>query len=178
MISIATTLRIIAQEAEEDSEEKDTSLRYKYEPEKVTVFFSAPDHVTTQEVSDGGNFQWTRYELLFKRVGYDKGKLETVHHYIYKTPLYPWGERAPGGQEVVDADPRITEVDLLPQEAERVLPKYLKDLKLYPPGLVGIYVNTHKSAPGKKYPYAEFNRKFRKSGFYKVVTKSHDLENP
>lgn len=154
-----------------------------YEPEEVKVYFSAPDKPSTEEIGEEANFQWTRYELIFKRIKYDEeGKPEEIKHYIYKTPLYPWGEEAPGGQEVIDSDPAITRADIAPNEAKRLVKlkdkKILEKPDLYPVGLEGTYINTHKSAPGKEYTYDDFNRKFRKSGFYKVITKTHKLENP
>lgn len=157
--------------------------RVMYEPEKVTVYFSAPDKPSTETVTEEGNFQWTRYELIFKRVilGSD-AKERDIKHYVYKTPLYSWGEEAPGGQEVVDSNPDITEVDLTPEEAKREITwrgkHILRGPEIYPAGLEGIYINTHKSAPGKEYTYDKFNKKFRQSDFYKVVSKSKKLENP
>lgn len=173
MISIASIIRVLAQEAE-----KPSAGRSKYVPEKVTVFFSAPDKPSVETPSGEGNFQWTRYELLFREETFEKGKLVKAHHYIYKTPLWPWGDESPGGQEVVDANPKITEIDLSPEEVKRGLPKILRGPNLYPPGLQGFYVNTHKSAVGKEYTYGDFDKKFRKSGFYKVITKSKKEENP
>lgn len=157
--------------------------RKLYEPEEVKIYFSAPDRPTTETVTEEGNFQWTRYELIFKRTTLDsKGKTEDVRHYIYKTPLYSWGEEAPGGQEVIDSNPAITEADMTPEEAKREVTwkgkHILRGPSLYPSGLKGTYVNTHKTAPGKEYTYDEFNRKFRKSDFYKVVTKEKKLESP
>lgn len=161
------------------SAEKAAAERTVYEPESVRVYFSAPDRASTEEVSEGGNFQWTRYELTFKRVKLDKkGKIAEVKHYVYKTPLFAWGAEAPGGQEVIDADPAITEADITIDEAKRNMPNVLSGPELYPAGLKGTYVNTHRTATGKDYTYDEFNRKFRRSDFYKVVTKTHKLENP
>jgi|GEM_PF-6232489 len=181
MYSFAEELRSIAKEIEEPEEGE---VKTSFVPESVTVYFSAPDRTTTEEISEGGNFQWTRYELLFKREKHDAtGKLLDAHHFVYKTPLYPWGTEAPGGQEVVDANPDVTEIDLTPMEAARYLARYkgnplLEGPNLYPLGLKGFYVNIHRSVGKKKYPYDVFNRKFRNSGFYKVVTKGHELENP
>lgn len=176
MLKITDLLRKVAAEAEKKEQK---AARTLYDPISVRVFFSAPDKPTTQTISEEGNFQWTRYHLTYKRVKYNKnGKPVEVKHYTYETPLYPWGTRAPGGQEVVDADPDITEVDMTPEEAQRAMPTILRKPDLYPTGLKGFYVNTHKSAPNKEYTYEEFNRKFRKSDFYKVVTKSKKLENP
>lgn len=154
-----------------------------YEPEKVRAYFSAPDKPSTETVTEEGNFQWTRYELIFKRtILGPKDSPTEIKHFIYKTPLYSWGEEAPGGQEVVDSDPDITKADMTPEEAKREVTwrgkHILRGPDLYPVGLEGVYINTHKSAPGKEYTYDDFNKKFRKSGFYKVVSKSKKLENP
>lgn len=170
MFSIADHIRRIAAEAEKPS-------RFKYEPEKVRVYFSAPDEPTTEEISSkGGNFQWTKYELLFKRTELKDGKPVSIKYYKYVTPLYPWGEEAPGGQEVLDADPKITEADMTPEEAKRALRKYLSKPDLYPRGLSGYYINTKEGE--KAYTYEKFNKKFRQSGFYKYVTRTHKLETP
>jgi len=106
----------------------------------------------------------------------------SVRHYIYYTPLHTWGGEKPGGQEVTDRNPAITEADMTPEEAKDKVTwrgkKILEKPELYPAGLKGSYINTHKSARNKEYTYDEFNRKFRKNDFYKVVTKGHKLENP
>lgn len=192
MDRISELLRRLAAEALEPSVEESESdtppeeekapkgpVRYKYAPERVTAYFEAPDKPSTATVSDEGNFQWTRYELLFTRSEYTTGgKLEEGKHFIFRTPLYPWGVEAPGGQEVLSGEKFLTEKSVTPDEAKRNLIKYLAKPELYPAGLHGTYINIHKSAPGKKYPFAEFDRKFRKSGFYKVVSKEKELKNP
>jgi len=172
MNAIHDYIRKLAKAADPDKpadSEKPAETSTGYEPESIRVYFSAPDKSSTETVSEEGNFQWIRYEMIFKR---------NNNHYIYKTPLYAWGLRAPGGQEVLDAKEAVTEEDVTPDEAQRGLAKYLRKPELYPAGLKGTYINNHKSARGKKYPYDVFNRKFRKSDFYKVVSKSKKLVNP
>lgn len=151
--------------------------KVKYVPEGVTVYFSAPDKPTTETITESGNFQWTKYELLFKQEASDGA----IKHYVYKTELYPWGLGSPGGESIEGTD------EITPDELKRALiyngKKILENPEIYPQGLHGTYVNTHKTAPmgkygGHAYTYDEFNRKFRKSEFYKVVTRDLKQESP
>jgi len=181
-LSTSDFLRHIAQEVEEktEKEKKPEKGRAEYIPEEVRVYFSAkpPEKPSTETISEEGNFTWGKgfgipgYEFIFR-----KGD----SHYIYELPITPWGLRdVKGTAEVSDADPNITEADITPSEVEKIFSKIVKKPLLYPPGLRGYYINTDKSDPeeGKKIPYAKFDQKYRKSGFYKVVSKTKKLENP
>jgi len=152
------------------------------DPEKVRLFFMAPDNPSTKTLTPEGNFQWVGYELLFKKDG---------KHYKYQTPLWAYGEEASGDQSILEFDlnsKELTETkDFSIDQAKNLLKKYRT---IYPEGLSGFYYNVPEQFAkgkvnidqwaryGKKYTYGDFDKKFRKSGFYKVVGKDKELQNP
>jgi hypothetical protein len=158
-------------EPEEDSSSKGLS------PEMVRLFFMAPDDPSTKTITPEGNFQWVGYELLFKK---------NQKHYKYRTPLWAYGDEAEGDQTVVDSENEETK-DLSLDQVKDSLKKYRM---VYPAGLSGFYYNVPESLAkskfdvdqwiraGKKYTFSDFDKKFRKSGFYKLVNKGKKLENP
>jgi len=184
------TLEVEEEEKTPEKKEPDSEAMV---PEKVRLFFMAPDEASTETITDQGNFQWIGYELTFK-VG--------AQHYVYRTPLWPWGEEKKGGDQIVlESDPQTDKIeesgDFTLDQVKRGLEKYRAvspntgpDIYKALNNISGFFYNVDKNdsstfnvdnwkKTSKRYTYEDFNKKFRDSGFYKLVSKSDKkLVNP
>lgn len=153
------------------------------EIEEIKIYFSAPDPhrpstktlTLESEKMDEANFYWRQYAILFTDAKED--------WHIYLIPLHPWGEKKPGGEEVIQSDSlwsvkRDETPSLTSKEVEKLFPEILKGPELFPSrGYQVSYINSHKSDKKEDYSPEEFRRNFDNT-FYTVLTKNKMLENP
>jgi hypothetical protein len=133
-----------------------------------------PESLTIEKSKEfEANFQWIKYAILFT----DKD----MNWYTYITPLYPWGDRQKGGQELLASDSvgnikKDTEVKISPEEVEKEFSSFLKKPELFPKAQVS-YLNANKSDK-HKYSSEEFKRDFVDSGRYILLTKDRRFVDP
>lgn len=188
------TIEVEEEEKEEAPEEESKgSSKGLMIPEKARLFFMAPDNASTETITPQGNFQWIGYELTFQ---------SGSQHYVYRSPLWPWGEEKKGGdQTVLEFDPQTEEVEESDDFTVDQAKKSLKSFRAIPPNtgpniykalsnISGFFYNVPKGdvaivnmdkwkKTAKRYTYEEFKQKFRDSGFYKLVSKNEKkLVNP
>ena len=104
-----------------------------------------------------------------------------MNFYSYITPLYPWGKKQEGGQEIFASDSlgKIDEnkkVEITTGEVEGEFSKLLKEPNLDPKTQVS-YINADKT-DRKKYSSEDFKKTFISSGRYIVLTKNRDYVDP
>jgi hypothetical protein len=152
-----------------------------YTLHEIRVSFDAPplkslkpESLTIEKKQEfEANFQWVRYGILFT----DK----KMKWYTYLTPLYPWGDRQKGGQELFFADSvgnirKNKKVEIPIETVEEFFSGYLKKIDLFPKAQAS-YVNANK-ADRHKYSSEEFMTDFVKSGRYVLLTKDRRYVDP
>jgi|WetSurMetagenome_2_1015567.scaffolds.fasta_scaffold468831_2 hypothetical protein len=153
----------------------------EYTLHEIRVSFDAPplkalkpDSLTIEKKKEfEANFQWVKYAILFTN--------KKMKWFSYITPLYPWGERQKGGQEIYSSDSignidEKEEVDIPTESVEKEFEKYLKGPELFPKAQVA-YVNANKT-DRHKYSSEEFKRDFVDSGRYVLLTKNRRYVDP
>lgn len=133
-----------------------------------------PESLTIEKQKEfEANFQWVKYAILFT----DK----KMKWYTYLTPLYPWGEKQKGGQELFVADSlgnidSKEEVKIPVEKVEKEFEKYIKGPELFPKTQLA-YINANKS-DHHKYSSEEFKKNFVDSGRYVLLTKDRKFVDP
>jgi hypothetical protein len=152
----------------------------EYTVHEIRISFEAPplkalkpESLTIEKQKEfEANFQWVKYAILFT----DK----KMKWYTYLTPLYPWGEKQKGGQELFAADSlgniSKEKVEIPTENVEGEFEKYLKKPELFPRTQVS-YLNANKSDQ-HKYSSEEFKKDFVDSGRYVLLTKDRKFVDP
>ena len=152
-----------------------------YTLHEIRVSFDAPplkalkpESLTIEkERAFEANFQWVKYAVLFTN--------KKMNWYTYVTPLYPWGEKQKGGQQLLAADsignisPK-EEVKIPIETVEKEFEKYLKKPELFPKAQAS-YINANKT-DHHKYSSEEFKKDFIDSGRYILLTKDRKYVDP
>jgi hypothetical protein len=152
----------------------------KYTLHEVRISFDAPplremnpgSLTINKEKEFEANFQWVKYAILFTDAD--------MNWYTYLSPLYPWGKKQEGGQELFAADSlgniNKKEVNIPIKEVENEFAKYLKEPDLDPKTQV-TYINANK-VDHHKYSSEDFKKNFISSGRYIVLTKDRRYVDP
>jgi hypothetical protein len=157
----------------------------KYKIHDIRISFDAPpldsaESLTVEKKKKfEANFQWLKFAIFFS----DK----KMNWYEYLTPLYPWGKKVDGGQELFAADDlghvnENDEVAIPIESVESEFAKYLSKPELFPkiPGVPIFYINANKGdkKEGHKYSAQDFMMSFVKSGRYVLLTKDRRFVDP
>lgn len=153
----------------------------KYKLHEIRISFEAPPlrdlnpkSLTVEKNKEfEANFQWIKYAVLFTD--------SDMNWYSYITPLYPWGTKQKGGQEIFPSDSvgnieKAGEIDVSVEDIQKEFSEVLTKPELEPRTQVS-YINAHKHDQ-KKYSSEQFKLTFIDSGRYIVLTKDRKFMDP